>query len=85
MPQNGAEYCDRCPEGIPIPKLMDAYNQYKLHGKTDALLNRLKWHWDVPPAEAGRCTECGQCEEVCTQHLPIIQRLKQIAAAAGPG
>lgn len=81
----GCQYCDRCPEGIPIPRLMDAYNQLKLSGKLDALLNRLKWHWDVSPAEAGRCTECGQCEEVCTQHLPIIQRLREIARAAGPG
>jgi predicted aldo/keto reductase-like oxidoreductase len=78
----GCQYCDHCPEKIPVPKLMDAYNHYKLKGKKEAVLDRLKWHWNIPPSEAGRCTECGQCEEACTQHLPIIKRLKEIAALA---
>jgi uncharacterized protein len=80
----GCQYCDHCPEKIPIPKLMDSYNHLKLQGKKEAALDRLKWHWEIPPSEAGRCTECGQCEEACTQHLPIIKRLKEIAALA-PG
>ena len=78
----GCQYCDHCPEKIPVPKLMDAYNHYKLKGTKQAVLDRLKWHWEVRPSEAGRCTECGQCEEACTQHLPIIKRLKEIAALA---
>jgi predicted aldo/keto reductase-like oxidoreductase len=76
----GCQYCDNCPEDIPIPKLMDAYNHKRLYGNDQAILNRLNWHWSVKPAEAERCTECGQCEEACTQHLPIIERLKEIAA-----
>jgi predicted aldo/keto reductase-like oxidoreductase len=78
----GCQYCDHCPEKIPVPKLMDAYNHLKLKGKKEAALDRLKWHWNIPAREAGRCTECGQCEEACTQHLPIIKRLKEIAALA---
>jgi predicted aldo/keto reductase-like oxidoreductase len=80
----GCQYCDHCPVGIPVPKLMDAYNHLRLHGKIESALDRLKWHWSIPPAEAARCTECGQCEEACTQHLPIIERLKAIAAMAPP-
>jgi predicted aldo/keto reductase-like oxidoreductase len=26
------------------------------------------------------CTGYGQCEKLCTQHLPIIERLKEIAS-----
>jgi predicted aldo/keto reductase-like oxidoreductase len=74
----GCQYCDNCPEGIPIPKLMDAYNQKLLQGSDKAALDRLKWHWVVDRAEAERCSECGQCEEACTQHLPIINRLAEI-------
>jgi len=78
----GCQYCDHCPEGIPVPKMMDTFNHWKLHDKPDAARDRLKWHWNLSPAEAARCTECGQCEEACTQHLPIISRLKQIASLA---
>jgi predicted aldo/keto reductase-like oxidoreductase len=75
----GCQYCDSCPEGIPIPKLMDAYNHRRLYGKDQPLLDRLQWHWSVRALEAEKCVECGQCEELCTQHLPIIERLKEIA------
>jgi uncharacterized protein len=44
------------------------------------VLDRLNWHWDVEPSRAAACVECGKCEEACTQHLPIIERLAQIAA-----
>ena len=74
----GCQYCDNCPEGIRIPKLMDAYNHKLLHREDQQMLNRLNWHWSVPYTEAGRCVECGRCEEECTQHLPIISRLKEI-------
>lgn len=76
----GCQYCDNCPEGIPIPKLMDAYNQKLLSGNDEAVLEKLKWHWDVPGDAGLKCSECGQCEEACTQHLDIIDRLKVLAA-----
>lgn len=77
----GCQYCDGCPQDVPIPQLMEAYNQARLSGKTQDMLNRLSWHWNIEPSEAGKCTECGRCEEECTQHLPIMARLKEIAAA----
>jgi uncharacterized protein len=76
----GCQYCDDCPQGIPIPKLMEAWNQGKLYGRQSAITERLDWHWNVPASEAARCTECGRCEEACTQHLPIIKRMAEIAA-----
>ena len=30
-------------------------------------------------AQAADCSECGQCEEACTQHLHIMERLQEIA------
>ena len=75
----GCQYCvDECPEEIPIPQLMDAYNQRLLGGEWQAVTNRLKWHWNISPDEADRCIECGQCEEACTQHLDITNRLKEV-------
>jgi predicted aldo/keto reductase-like oxidoreductase len=81
----GCQYCDDCPEGIPIPKLMDAYNHKLLRGEDQEILERLKMHWGISPDEAARCNECGQCEEECTQHLNIIERLKHIAGLKTAG
>ncbi|MCL2244883.1 MAG: aldo/keto reductase [Treponema sp.] len=76
----GCAYCDNCPEGIPIPKYMDTYNQ-KILNKTDKdpIGDRLKWHWSLERNGAGKCTACGRCEDACTQHINIIERLKEIA------
>lgn len=74
----GCFYCNYCPQDIPIAKLMEAYNYKKLYGTDFDVLERLKWHWGIPPSAAERCTECSQCESACTQHLPIINCLKEI-------
>lgn len=81
----GCQYCDSCPEGIPIPKLMDAYNHKRLQGTDNALTERLHWHWSLAPSAAAACTECGQCEKLCTQHLPIIRRMAEIAKMGSKG
>jgi predicted aldo/keto reductase-like oxidoreductase len=78
----GCAYCDECPQGIPIPKYMDAYNQ-KMLSSTQAnkeIYDRLAWHWSIPAEGAVKCVACGQCEAACTQHINIIERLKYIAA-----
>jgi predicted aldo/keto reductase-like oxidoreductase len=75
----GCAYCDDCPQGIPIPKLMDAYNQKILTKGGDPIGDRLRWHWNLDRSVAGKCTACGQCEKACTQHINIIERLKEIA------
>jgi predicted aldo/keto reductase-like oxidoreductase len=78
----GCQYCDHCPENIPVPKLMDAFNHWRLRGTPAAAAERLKWHWSLPASEAARCTACGQCEEACTQHLPIVERLRRLSTLA---
>ncbi len=74
----GCGYCDSCPEGIQIPKMMDSYNMYLLSKDVKQVKSRMANHWSITPQEAALCTECGQCETLCTQHLPIINRLKDI-------
>lgn len=77
----GCAYCDSCPQDIPIPKFMDAYNQKILSAPDakDPIGERLHWHWSLERSVAGKCTACGQCEKACTQHINIIRRLKEIA------
>ena len=78
----GCGYCLPCPSDVEIPKLMDAFNNKILEGKDDAITNRLKWHWGLAPDAAAACLQCGDCEDRCTQHLPIRQRLEAIASMA---
>lgn len=72
----GCAYCKHCPKDIDIPKYMDAYNE-KLLGNN--MHDRLKYHWQIPASLAAECIQCGKCEKLCTQHLPIIERLAEIA------
>jgi predicted aldo/keto reductase-like oxidoreductase len=74
----GCAYCDNCPQGIPVPKFMDAYNRKILGEKDEGIQNALKWHWSLSPETAKNCTQCGSCESACTQHLNIMERLEYI-------
>jgi predicted aldo/keto reductase-like oxidoreductase len=82
----GCAYCDDCPQGIPIPKFMDAYNQKLLDKDANegAITGRLAWHWQISQEKAAECIQCGLCEGVCTQHINIIERLREIAAIKPP-
>jgi predicted aldo/keto reductase-like oxidoreductase len=74
----GCGYCLPCPVDLPIPQLMDAFNHRLLRGTDAAVVDRLKWHWAVKPGVALECNLCGACEDACTQHLPIRDRLAAI-------
>lgn len=79
----GCAYCKGCPKGIEIPKYMDAYNQKIFTGNNDAIVSRIQGHWGMDGTKAGTCIACGKCERECTQHLPIIERLKEISQLIG--
>jgi hypothetical protein len=76
----GCGYCLPCPQGVDVPRMMDAYNQKILAAGDDgAITSRLQAHWQLPPEHAASCSLCGACEERCTQRLPIRERLKHVA------
>jgi predicted aldo/keto reductase-like oxidoreductase len=76
----GCSYCDECPADIPVPMLMESYNEYILTGSAAAVTARLRDHWGVTADRAAACVRCGQCETLCTQKLPVMRRLADIAA-----
>ncbi len=76
----GCGYCLPCPVEIPIPKFLDAYNQLILSQGDESTVNdRFRLHWNIDRQLAATCTQCGACEDRCTQHLPIIQRLSELS------
>lgn len=72
----GCGYCKKCPKGIDIPKFMDVYNQKLFGGEIET---RINGHWQLSLDDAATCIACGKCETLCTQHLPIINRLGEMA------
>jgi hypothetical protein len=72
-------YCQPCPQGVEIPELLAALNSASMWNTRDPWLTGFTRIAGKPSA----CTECGQCEEMCPQHLPIRQLLKDTAAWFG--
>jgi uncharacterized protein len=79
-------YCKDCPQDIPVATYMQVYNEKAFLGKTDEQMKKtVASHrsWGLlngRPAEADDCSRCAGCEDACTQHLNIIDRLDEIAA-----
>ena len=76
-------YCKvNCPQHIAIPEYFSLYNNEMLidedkrpvHG---GYYKRLT----LKNGKASDCIKCGQCEEMCPQHLPIRQYLEDVAKA----
>ena len=81
IPCTSCHYCtDGCPMQIPIPEIFSARNkqliwEQKEAGQADydkAVSNK---------GMASACIQCGQCKGVCPQHIDIINRLQDCAAA----
>ncbi len=75
----GCRYCEHCPQEIPVSKFMLSYNK-RILKNDENVKSTLKNHWRISPDLIEKCTQCGICESKCTQHLPIIERLRQITA-----
>jgi predicted aldo/keto reductase-like oxidoreductase len=82
----GCGYCLKgCPEHINIAGYMQVYNEKQMFKKTDEEMVKLmksQHNWGMlvnSTKTASDCIQCGQCERDCTQHLPIIERLKEMA------
>ena len=70
-------YCTPgCPMEIHIPEIFAVMNVYKMYGNLIEARNEYKWR---PGGErASACVQCGQCEDACPQHLPIISLLEEV-------
>ncbi|MCK8817351.1 aldo/keto reductase [Natroniella sulfidigena] len=79
----GCGYCLGCPEDIYIPTYMMAYNEAIIRDDQEIIADKIdgaRKHGPLtnrPESKANSCIECGLCESQCTQHLPIIERLKE--------
>ncbi|MEW5816567.1 MAG: aldo/keto reductase [Spirochaetota bacterium] len=73
----GCNYCMPCPSGVGIPSVFGTYNNEFMFGKTDNRKSMYEILFIKRNCDASLCTECGECEAVCPQHLAIIEKLKE--------
>ena len=74
-------YCQPCPQGVLIPRIFEIYNECYMLNQTGSLKSRYAGVIN-DNGDGSLCVECGQCEAVCPQQLPIIESLKLIDAEA---
>jgi len=70
-------YCTPCPEGVDIPaNLLQLNNAYMFQDKDNAKMN---YYMTVKEENrAFNCIECGECEKICPQMVPIKEALKDV-------
>ena len=76
IPCTACRYCTKgCPMEIPIPDIFTVENRKKGSPRF-----RTVREYNIVTQGKGRasdCVQCGQCESVCPQHLPIIELLEK--------
>lgn len=80
IPCTACRYCiEGCPMKISIPDLFSCMNNQKRFGGWNA-----GYYYEnvytVNNGKASACVGCGKCEQICPQHLPIRDLLKDVAA-----
>lgn len=75
-------YCSACPQGIPVVRLMEAYNRGMIEGM-EASVKHMHYHWNSSDISSliKDCTQCRACEKECTQQLPILERFAEMKRA----
>lgn len=82
IPCTGCSYCTvDCPMNIAIPKYFSLYNTDMQENADKAWTAQLMLygHLSKQFGKASECVECGRCEEMCPQHLPIRKWLLEVA------
>lgn len=76
----GCAYCMPCPFGVNIPRNFALWNHESMYGNTE----KAKADYQaLDSAQASQCKQCGKCEKMCPQQLPIREHLKQVAKDLG--
>ncbi|MDE6260461.1 MAG: aldo/keto reductase [Oscillospiraceae bacterium] len=83
VPCTGCSYCtEGCPMRIAIPQYFSLYNEDMREDLAEKGWTVNFTNYEILSGKFGKakdCIECGQCEGVCPQHLPIMEHLKAVS------
>ncbi|MDO9550709.1 MAG: aldo/keto reductase [Methanoregula sp.] len=82
IPCTRCRYCLPCMGGVDIPECFSAYNDAFIYKDTAGA----KFSYDAftgTGGDASQCQECGVCESLGPQQIPIRERLKEVVALFG--
>jgi predicted aldo/keto reductase-like oxidoreductase len=71
-------YCMPCPTGVNIPANFLQLNNLAIYRDRRAA-EFFYFHILKEDQRASHCEECGQCVELCPQHIPIPEMLNEVA------
>lgn len=72
-------YCMPCPAGVDIPTCFEFYNDKHMFGGMTMYMTNTTGITGGNPSYASLCTDCGKCEKICPQNLPIRKHLKDVS------
>ncbi len=81
-PCTECRYCQPCPNGVLIPRIIRYYNDWLAYEHNPKLKDEYLT-WQDQSEHAINCVKCGACESHCPQHLPVMQIMDEIVAAFG--
>lgn len=70
-------YCMPCPSGVAIPSNFELYNDAFMYNSIPGSKTSYS-RFMTEKTRASACTECGLCETLCPQGLPIRKHLKDV-------
>ena len=76
----GCDYCNGCPQKVAISMIFDLYNKAHMYSTKDKYAKTYREFLMKNNNDASQCVECGLCESLCPQNIPIIRELKRVHA-----
>jgi len=84
----GCAYCHDCPNDFDPSAFMETMRDFSIYAGEEAhLIEWLRARYAEEDKrledELEKCIECGQCEEQCPQHLPIVEAIRGVKDTLG--
>jgi predicted aldo/keto reductase-like oxidoreductase len=82
IPCTRCGYCMPCPQGVDVPANFELFNHARVFD--DVTTARFRYGFALQAQQrASGCTQCGMCEEVCPQQIPVKEWMREVGKLLG--